>query len=146
MIQPVFRENTTIQPYELGKRSLEHAYLHASFSFHAYVANLICHALLLGVLILTSLPLVVSVYIVGFCFRPGYLYPPINGVLMMKEERWHYNGAPLCSPSFTLVFSEWCIGVREQNGQRYILWRDSSSESAYRHLLVTIKKQSIPTK
>ncbi|MGF1747300.1 hypothetical protein L4D74_01140 [Vibrio cionasavignyae] len=65
---------------------------------------------------------------------------------MMKEKQWHYNGTPLCSPSFTLVFSEWCIAVREQSGKRHILWRDSSNESAYRHLLVVIKKQSIPRK
>ncbi|MCW8345144.1 hypothetical protein MD535_03760 [Vibrio sp. ZSDZ65] len=97
----------------------------------------------MAALILTSLPLVALVYIVGFCVRTRYIYPSISGVLMMKDKQWHYNGVPLCSPSFTLVFSEWCIGVREQSGKRYILWRDSSSESAYRHLLVAIKKQSI---
>lgn len=109
--------------------------------------------LLIVTVVFTPIPLVLSTFLLSYLicsnnvvaanyFRLNCLYPPIQGTLIMKSGQWYYNDSPIVQPVFTLYLSEWCIGIRDQNGARYILWRSSCDESAYRHLVVTIKKQS----
>ena len=115
--------------------------------------NVFCFILLIVTVVFAPIPLVLSIFLLSDLirsndlvsanyFRPNCLYPPIQGTLIMKSGQWYYNDSPFVRPVFTLYLSEWCIGIRDQNGARFILWRSSCDESAYRHFVVTIKKQS----
>lgn len=122
---------------------LNHVYLQILPSRLAPAINSLLSVALFSAMFSASIPLVLIGYCLGTFSRYYWLKPSILGTLILRDGQWTLNGQIVSSPRFYLSLSHWLIAVNDESLQGWaLIWRDGCEASAYRRLIVTIKKQS----
>ncbi|MFC5076509.1 hypothetical protein [Vibrio thalassae] len=124
-----------------GKDALDNTYLQIHPSCLAPIINSSLTILLLVTCIASSAPIVLTLYVVITFGRTYWLHPALKGQLILTSSLTTLNNIELISPRYFLAFHHWFIGMYDQNNGWRLLWRDSCDESAYRRLILVIKKQ-----
>jgi hypothetical protein len=125
-----------------GKDALDNAYLQIHPSCLAAIINSSLTILLLASCIASSAPLLLTLYVIAIFGRTYWLHPALNGQLILKSSLVTLNNTELSFPRYFLAFRYWLIGIYDQDNGWRLIWRDSCDESAYRRLILVIKKQS----
>ncbi|MDC0610640.1 hypothetical protein OAP63_07885 [Vibrio sp.] len=105
----------------------------------------ICQLFLLA-LTVTSTPLPLTFFLIGYLFRQwdkcaiflpqfiGYVHHECSGA-------WKQNKKTEVVEDVDTTFSQWCLIIRMESGVKMILWRDSCSDWVYRYVVVTDKQR-----
>tara|TARA_Y100001956_G_scaffold3954_1_gene3728 strand:+ start:5202 stop:5519 length:318 start_codon:yes stop_codon:yes gene_type:complete len=97
-------------------------------------------------IVISDFPLAPSICIIVVFWlnlgRGSWLVPTMRGELIVDSDGGvHYQGELIEIRKIVFSLDELCILLWLYDGRRYLLWRDSTSEGQYRHILAILKKE-----
>lgn len=110
-------------------------------SLHAILTERCLAVLLLTVVVVSDIPLVVTLYLLATFLRYQWLRPTMQGEFLLADDQIKVRGISHTAPKFMLTFKHWLVAI-QLSGRWHILWRDACDDDVYRRLIVAIKRQS----
>lgn len=126
--------------------SVKSAKTELAYSNLALQANIIVMVLACVVIILSDLPLLASALVIylliRYVGRGSLLVPAMRGELILASDgSLTFCQERLAVRKIVFTLDELCLLLLLKDGRRFLLWRDSMSDSQYRHIVATLKKE-----
>jgi hypothetical protein len=124
-----------------GQAPTHHLDLLLHSSAFPYCIDISIRLFLCSLVILSPIPLVIVPILCAFVLTSSMLRTSAVGRLIFREDVWYLNGEALKNVKFSLALSSCVIAIKDSQYGWRLIWRSSASETSYRHLMVSIKKQ-----